>query len=211
MQKRKNFFSPFCLFNLILCWTLFIAKNLWKIAKYILKTAQTFGTLAPDAVTYHSDWSKVMTKEKVSSSLDCLWMLVMKHFNTHNVWLTDISEPLTPKIKLSDNQFYMHCKAISPLQIGGWGNVLICHVSLYVSENTESPHVSVSVFRGRIPWCFSLSKSNISPAAPDLEFILFPLWYWPIMNAHTKQQQDNEFETDFIDTMIVHHLHTLWH
>ena len=126
--KAQKLFFPFCLFNLILCWTLFIAKNLWKIATYILKTAQTFGTLAPDAVTYHSDWSKVMTKEKVSSSLDCLWMLVMKHFNTHNVWLTDISEPLTPKIKLSDNQFYMHCKAISPLQIGGWGNVLICHV-----------------------------------------------------------------------------------
>ena len=69
-------------------------------------------TLAPDAVTYHSDWSKVLTKEKVCSSLDCLRMLVMKHFNTHNVRPRDISEPLTPKTKLSDNQFYMHCVKI---------------------------------------------------------------------------------------------------
>ena len=49
--------------------------------------------------------------------------------------------------------------------------------------------VSVSVFRGRISWRFSLSK-NISPAAPDLELILFPLWYWPIMKAHA--QSNNE-------------------
>ena len=60
--------------------------------------------------------------------------------------------------------------------------------------------VSVSVFRGRISWCFSLSKNNISPAVPDLELILFPLWYWPIMNAHTKQQQDKVFESDFTDS-----------
>ena len=60
--------------------------------------------------------------------------------------------------------------------------------------------VSVSVFRGWILWRFSLSKNNISPAAPDLELILFPLWYRPIMNAHTKQQQDKVFETDFIDS-----------
>ena len=60
--------------------------------------------------------------------------------------------------------------------------------------------VSMSVFRGRIPWHFSLSEINISPAAPDLELILFPLWYWPIMNAHTEQQQDKVFEMDFIDS-----------
>ena len=60
--------------------------------------------------------------------------------------------------------------------------------------------VSVSIFRGRILWRFSLSKNNISPAAPDLELVLFPLWYWPIMNAHTKQQQDKVFETYFIDS-----------
>ena len=65
--------------------------------------------MAPDAVTYHSDWSKVLTKEKVHSSQDCLWMLVMKHFNTHNVRPRDISEPLTPKTKLRDNRFYMNC------------------------------------------------------------------------------------------------------
>ena len=59
--------------------------------------------------------------------------------------------------------------------------------------------VSVSVFRGWILWHFSLSKNNISPAAPDLELILFPLWYWPIMNSHTKQQ-DKVFETDFNDS-----------
>ena len=29
---------------------------------------------------------------------------------------------------------------------------------------------------------------------------MFSLWYWPIMNAHTKQQQDKVFETDFIDS-----------
>ena len=60
--------------------------------------------------------------------------------------------------------------------------------------------LSVSVFRGQILWHFSLSKNIISPAVPDLELILFPLWYWPIMNAHTKQQQDKVFETDFIDS-----------
>ena len=59
--------------------------------------------------------------------------------------------------------------------------------------------VSMSVFRDRILWRFSLSKNYISPAAPDLELILFPLWYWPIRNAHTKQQ-DKVFETDFIDS-----------
>ena len=60
--------------------------------------------------------------------------------------------------------------------------------------------VSVSIFRGWILWCFSFSKNNSSPAAPDLELILFPLWYWPIMNAHTKQQQDKVFEMDCIDS-----------
>ena len=59
------------------------------------------------------------------------------------------------------------------------------------------------VFRGRIPWSFSLSKINIAPAAPDLELILFPLWYWPIMKTHTKQQ-DKVFETDFIGSQNPH-------
>jgi len=61
-------------------------------------------------------------------------------------------------------------------------------------------HREWTVFRGQIPWRFSLSKINISPAAPDSELILFPLWYWPVMNAHAKQQQDKVFETDFIDS-----------
>ena len=65
-------------------------------------------------------------------------------------------------------------------------------------------NVSVSVFRGRIPWPFLPFKINIVPAAPDLELILFPLLYWPIMNAHTKQQQDKVFETDFIDSQKPH-------
>ena len=60
--------------------------------------------------------------------------------------------------------------------------------------------VSVCIFRGQISWRFSLSK-NISLAAPDLELILFLLWYWPIMNTHTKQQQDKVFETDFINSL----------
>ena len=61
------------------------------MAKCILKTTQSFRskitnkTLEPDAVTYHGDWGKASMKEKVSSSLDCLQMLVMKHFNTHNI------------------------------------------------------------------------------------------------------------------------------
>ena len=33
-----------------------------------------------------------------------------------------------------------------------------------------------------------------------MELLLFPLWYWPIMNTHTKQQQGKVFETDFIDS-----------
>ena len=53
--------------------------------------------------------------------------------------------------------------------------------------------VSVSVFRGQMSWRFSLSK-NISPSVPDLELILFLRWYWPIMNTHTKQQQDKCFK-----------------
>ena len=60
--------------------------------------------------------------------------------------------------------------------------------------------VSVSILRGRILWRFSLSKNIISPSASVLELILFPLWYWPIMNAHTKQQQDEVFQMDFIDS-----------
>ena len=71
--------------------------------------------------------------------------------------------------------------------------------------------VSVSVFRSQILWLFSPFKINIAPAAPDLKFILFPLWYWPIMNAHAKQQQDKVFETDFIHSqkLNTHDVHLL--
>ena len=58
------------------------------------------------------------------------------------------------------------------------------------TELSPSPFtMSLSVFRGWIPWQFSLSKINIFPAAPDLELILYLLWYWPVMNAHTKTRQ----------------------
>ena len=58
--------------------------------------------------------------------------------------------------------------------------------------------MNMFIFRVQILWLFLLSKISISPAAPDLELILFPLWYWPIVNAYTTQQQDNVFEMDFI-------------
>ena len=147
---------------------------------------------------YHSDWSKVSTKEKVRSSLDCLRMLVMKHFNTHNVRPRDISEPLSPKTKLSDNRFYMHCVKRYLLCVNRWLGSCFDSSCTWMKAS-KALAMSVSVFRGRISWRFSLSK-NIFPAAPDLELILFPLWYWPVMNAHTKQQQDTVFETDFIDS-----------
>ena len=67
---------------------------------------------------------------------------------------------------------------------------------MYVNESIESTHRERVHFQGSN--FVALSKNNISPAAPDLELILFPLWYWPIMNTHTKQQ-DTVFETDFID------------
>ena len=37
----------------------------------------------------HIDRGNVLAKEKVGSLLNCPWMLVMKHFNTHNVQLRD--------------------------------------------------------------------------------------------------------------------------
>ena len=75
--------------------------------------------------------------------------------------------------------------------------------------------MSVSIFQGRILWRFSLSKNNISPAAPDLELILFPLWYWPIMNAHTKQQDgvsnrfywQSKIQPPFAHLLALSHIH----
>ena len=149
-------------------------------------------------MTYHSDRSKVSTKEKDRSSLHCLPMLVIKHFNTHNIRPRNISEPLTPKTKLRDNQFYMNCVKRYLLCANRW--LRLCFDSSCTwMKASKVLTVSVSIFRGRILWHFSFSK-NISPAALDLELILCPLWYWPIMNAHTKQQQDKVFQTDFIDS-----------
>ena len=129
-------------------------------------------------------------------------MLVMKHFNTHNVRPRNISEPLfalTPKTKLRDNQFYMNCVKRYLLCANRWLRKCF-DLSCTWTKVSKVLTVSVSVFWGRISWRFSLSKNNISPAASDLELISFPLWYWPIMNAHTKQQQDKVFQTDFIDS-----------
>ena len=84
------------------------------------------------------------------------------------------------------------------MQISDWGNVLIHHVHEW-KHRKYSPWAcpfSGVEFRG----IFLLSKNNISPAASDLELILFPLWYWPIMNTNTKQQQDKVFQTDFVDS-----------
>ena len=115
-------------------------------------------------------------------------MLVMKQFNTHNVRPRNISELL----KLCDNQFYMHCVKWY-LLCANWWLRLCFDSSCTWMKASKALTVSVSVFRGQISWRFSLSKNNISPAAPDLELILFPLWYWPVMNAHTNQQ-DKVFE-----------------
>ena len=129
---------------------------------------------------YHSDWSKASTKEKVSSSLDCLQMLFLKHFNTHNVWSGDISEPLTPKTKLSDNWFYIHCVKRYLLCANRWLRYcfdLSCTWMKALKVLTMSVSIK-GIFSSHIPWRFLLSKNNISPADPDLELVLFSLWYW---------------------------------
>ena len=111
-KSAKTFFFSFCLFNLILCWMLFLATILWRMAKYILKTTQTSGSKIKHWCLMQ--WCTTVTgvkfwQKRVSSSLDCLRMLVMKRFNTCNVQSRGILEPLTPKTKLCDNQFYVHC------------------------------------------------------------------------------------------------------
>ena len=122
-------------------------------------------------------------------------MLVMKQFNTHNVRPRNISELL----KLCDNQFYMHCVKWYLLCANWW--LRSCFdLSCMWMKASKALTVSMSVFRGQILWLFSPFKINIAPVAPDLEHILLPLWYWPIMNAHTKQQQDKVFEMDFTDS-----------
>ena len=73
-KAQKNFL-PFCLFYLIICWTLFLATILWRMAKYISKTTQTFGSKIKH---WHlMQWRTTVTgvkfrrKRKDSSLLDC--------------------------------------------------------------------------------------------------------------------------------------------
>ena len=167
-------------------------------------------------MTYHSDWGKVSRKEKVSSSLDCLRMLVMKHFNTCNVRPQNILELLTPKSKLNGNRCYMHCVK-RYLHCTNWWLRQCFDSSCTWIKASKALAVSVSIFRGRILWRFSLSKNNISPAASDLELILFPLWYWPVMNAHTKQQHKATTRQSVWNKFYWQsktwppHVHTFWH
>ena len=122
-KVRKLFFFSFCLFNLILCWMLFLATILWRMAKYILKTTQTSGSKIKHWCLMQ--WCTTVTgvkfwQKRVSSSPDCLRMLVMKRFNTCNVQSRGILEPLTPKTKLCDNRFYVHCVKQYPLCANRW-------------------------------------------------------------------------------------------
>ena len=85
---------------------------------------------------------------------------------------------------------YTLCKAIAPLCKSAT-EVMFWFV-MYMNESIKSTHHERVRFQGsNFVALFTFS---------DLELILFPLWYWPIMNAHTKQQQDKVFETDFIDS-----------
>ena len=83
------------------------------------------------------------------------------------------------------------------MQIGDGGNVLIHHAR--EQKHRKYSTVSVSVFRGRISWHFSLSKNNISPAASDLELISHIVSTWILTNyecthkATTRQSVSNRF------------------
>ena len=168
------------------------------MAKRILKTTQSFGTKIKHwcLMQWHTTVTGVKFWRK-SQFFTRLRMLIMKHFNTRNVRLWNVLELLTPKSKLNDNWCYMHCVKRYLLYTNWWLRYCFDSSCTWLKAS-KALTVSESIFRGRILWCFSLSKINISPAAPDVELILFPLWYWPIMNAHTKQQRDKVFETDFI-------------
>ena len=68
-----------------------------------------------------------------------------------------------------------------------------------MNERIENAHCKHVHFQGSNSMeVFTFKNICIAPAASHLELVLFSLWYWPIMNAHTKQQQDKVFETDFI-------------
>ena len=83
------------------------------------------------------------------------------------------------------------------MQIGDWGNVLIHHVREW-KHRKYSPWAcpfSGVEFRGTFHF-----QKIIFLQLLQIWSILFPLWYWPIMNAHTKRQQDKVFQMDFIDS-----------
>ena len=112
--KAKIFpFFPF--FCLILCWTLFIATILWRMAKYILKTTQSFGSKIKHwcLMWWRTSVTGVKFRRKRKSVLHYIvcrcWSWNISTHITDNIRPRDISEPLTPKTKLSDNRFYMHC------------------------------------------------------------------------------------------------------
>ena len=175
------------------------------MAKYFLKTTPTFGSKIKHwrLMQWRTTVTGVKVRRRRKSVLHyivCRCWSWNWHFNTHNVRPRNISAPLTPKTKLRDNQFYMNCVKRYLLCANRWLRQCFDSSCTWMKAS-KLLTVSVSVFRGQISWRFSLSKNNISPAASDLELILFvPLWYWPIMNAHTKQQQDKVFQTDFIDS-----------
>ena len=163
---------------------------------------------------YHSDWSRVSMKEKVSSSLDCLRMLVMKHFNTHNIWPRDISELLTPKTKLSDSRFYMHwplCKAISPL-CKSVTEVMFWFV-MYMNESIESTHRERVRFQGsNFVALFTFKKI--------IFFQLLQIWSSYCFHCDTDQlwrhTQSNNKTKCFKQILLTvknptPHLRTFWH
>ena len=103
---------------------------------------------------------------------------------------------------------YALCKVISPLY--KLVTEVIFWFVMYMDKSIESTHCERVHFQKLNS--VALSKINISPSAPDLELMFFPLWYWPIMNAHIKQQQDKALETDFIDSQkSTPNLRTFWH
>ena len=141
METCEHFSSSsFCLFNTVL--NIISCNNIMKNGKiYFLNYPDIWQynkTLVPYAVMYHSDWGKVLTNEKVSSSLDCPRMLVMKHFNTRIVQRRNSLELLTPKSKLNDNWCYMHCKVTSPLY-KLMSEVMFWFI-MYVNKSIESTH-----------------------------------------------------------------------
>ena len=74
-------------------------------------------------------------------------MLVMKHFNTCNVWSRDTLNPLTPKTKLRDNWFYIHCvKRLYLLWTNHW-QVMFWFV-VYVNESIKITHRERVCFQG---------------------------------------------------------------